>query len=42
VLLNLSLKTLVCKHIFWVMHKEFEIAEVAQQLKQMQRKLSSS
>ncbi|MEE2889964.1 MAG: hypothetical protein VX404_05910, partial [Planctomycetota bacterium] len=42
VLLNLSFKTLVCKHIFWVMRKESEISEVAQQLKKMQKNVPSN
>jgi len=36
--LNLSPKTLFCKHIFWVPGKENELHEVAAKLKIMYRK----
>jgi hypothetical protein len=36
--LNLSPKTLFCKHIFWVLGKEHELHEVAARLKKMHRK----
>lgn len=35
--LNLSPKTLICKHIFWVFQKEFEQSEVVSRLKRMKR-----
>jgi len=35
--LNLSPKTLLCKHIFWVFQKEFEESEVISKLKNMKR-----
>lgn len=35
-LLNLSLKTLVCKQIFWVMRKENSVGEAVARLKNMQ------
>jgi hypothetical protein len=36
--LNLSPKTLFCKHIFWVLAKEHELDEVVAKLKKMHRK----
>ncbi len=36
--LNLSPKTLFCKHIFWILSKELECGEVAEKLKKMSRK----
>ena len=36
--LNLSPKTLFCKHFFWVMHKEHELHKVVANLKKMHRK----
>lgn len=36
--LNLLPKTLFCKHIFWVLHKENELHEVVAKLKKMHRK----
>lgn len=35
--LNLSPKTLLCKHIFWVFRKEFEQSEVILKMKKMKR-----
>ncbi len=35
--LNLSPKTLLCKHIFWVFQKEFERSEVILKMKKMKR-----
>jgi hypothetical protein len=36
--LNLSPKTLFCKHIFWELKKEYALCEVIDRLKEMQRK----
>ena len=36
--LNLSPTTLVCKHFFWVMRKERELAEVTHELRTLQRR----
>jgi len=35
--LNLSLKTLLCKHIFWELRKKYENSEIVEHLKTMQR-----
>ncbi|HIG05670.1 MAG TPA: class I SAM-dependent methyltransferase [Planctomycetes bacterium] len=42
VALNLSMKTLVCKHLFWVMRKEYELPEVAKKLRKLQKDISGN
>ncbi|MGE4619051.1 MAG: class I SAM-dependent methyltransferase [Planctomycetota bacterium] len=41
VLLNLSFKTLACKHLFWVMRKDHELVEVAKRLKTLKKDIFS-